>query len=788
MRIALISREYPPETGWGGIGTYVHRLAHAMAALGHDVHVIARSETLQEYARRDGAMTVHRIREHKWRFFGADLLYQQLPLSEYFYSLRVEQKVRELHAHKPFDIVEVPEYRAEGLHLARQAPVPVVVKLHIPSAILNWACAQPQTLRERLVDGRERELAQQAAAVSSPSADLARRTEVLWELPRHRITVIPNPADPALQQAEPWPEPSTAPTFLYTGRVNPMKGTHVLGEAVVSILKAIPTARFILVGTPGDKTVLGGDVPLFERVKRLWQEAGVFDRITLVGWQKDASALRAYYRQSHIVVVPSLYDNFPNVLLEAMACGRAVVASAVGGMAEVITPDADGLLVPAGDAPALAEAVIGLLRDLPQARQLGEAARRTISERLEPSRIARQTLQWYAQTIAIWRRRQECRKQVLAISTERWIQWDNDEGVAIVVPELLAGLEREGLRTHLIRRAYLPKLAGLWEIPAGIFFVLGKWFAHPVRFHLIWERYSLYGLGGWLLSVVSGKRLILNVDAPVIEEYELLQKVYFGRLRKQVARGVLWLNLKRASAIHAPSKVLADWMSRQYGILREKFHIIPNGVHLELFEAPKDRAHIRRQHGLGGEPVALFIGSLQPWHGCDLLLSAFAEVRKTHPAAQLMIAGDGKMRESLMRQAGSLKLNGNVKFLGRMPHQRIPGLLAAADVAVMPYPTLPVPFYFSPIKLFEYMGAGKAIVASCLGQIGEVLKDGETAKLVAPDSVEALAEGISGLFELGDRGAALGARARQAAQNYTWLKQGEIFAHLCRRVLERSAR
>lgn len=216
--------------------------------------------------------------------------------------------------------------------------------------------------------------------------------------------------------------------------------------------------------------------------------------------------------------------------------------------------------------------------------------------------------------------------------------------------------------------------------------------------------------------------------------------------------------------------------------------MVANGVHLETFRAPPNRHVLRQQHGVDGAPTVLFLGSLQPWHGCDILLKAFAGVRRACPEARLLIVGDGKTRVSLMAQAGALQLNGAVRFMGHVPHRLIPELLAIADVAVLPYPTLPMPFYFSPIKLFEYMGAGKAIVASRIGQIAEVLRDGDTARLVAPGSVEELSQALVEVLEFPDRGAAMGARARAAAAAYTWQRQGDLVARICHEVLEKSGK
>ncbi len=804
MRIAIVSREFPPETGWGGIGTYAYHIAHALAALGHDVQVIGRSERLEEYSRQDGPITVHRIREWKWRGPCSDVLYAHLPLPEWFYSKRVMEKVWELHRQAPFDVIEAPEYRAEAFHLVRHAPAPVVIKLHSPTFVLDeWATYRVSWPRENLVDLMERTAVRRAAAISAPSADLAARVARTWGVRRERITQVPNPLAPTIE-VQPWPGEGTPPTVLFVGRIDHRKGMTIIGRAIIGVLKAVPSARFILVGAPVDKTVLGGDAVLYKRLIEDWRQAGVLDRIMLVPWQKDPAALSGYHRQSHVVVVPSLYENFPNVLLEGMAVGRAVVASRVGGMPEMIVAGQDGILVPPGDVPALEDALIRLLQDLPAARRLGQAARIGVIERFGADRVAAQTAAWYDRVRAAQAARRGTAR-VLVIVTERWINWDKDEGVAIMVPEFLRGLGRHGMRTQLIRRPYRPSQAPRWgcsgllmlvrewlelawdltEPARNLLFVCGQWLRGPFRFDLLWEYYTLYGLSGWTLSWITGKPLVFNVDAPLIEEYEQLQGVYLGRTRRGLARWILRCNLARAAAVHVPSQVLADWLVRDYRVPIGKVHVIPNGVHVEAHRPAVDRAVLRRRYGLSNdEPVVLFVGSLQPWHGCEVLLQAFTQVHQRCPNARLFIVGDGKVRSALETQTSGLGLNGSVRFVGQVPHTKVPEFLAMADVAVLPYPQLPVPFYFSPIKLFEYMGAGKAIVASRAGQIAEILRDGETARLVTPGSSAELAEALVQVLASSDRGAGLGARARAAVAEHTWQRRGDALAQLCRMALE----
>lgn len=801
MRIAFISREYPPETGWGGIGTYVYRMSHALAEAGHEVHVISRSERLEEYARQDGPVMLHRVRERKYAGLFSDWLYGLLPIGEWRYSRRVAQKIGELHKHAPFDIIEAAEYRAEAFHIVGGIRVPVVVKLHSPSYLLDMMSRTLFSFRERVVDRMERVTTKRAAGVTSPSKELANLVSKFWSMPPSRVAHVPNPLG-SIHEELPWPGNETPPTALFVGRIDHRKGADVMADAVVGILHDLPEARFILVGAPGDKTVLGGDRSLYDRIVALWRQAGVLDRITLVPWQKDTAALQKYYCQAHVALVPSIFENFPNVCLEAMLASRAVVASEVGGIPEIIQDGTTGLLVPPARPEALCQATVSLLRNRQRAQMLGQAGRTSVIERFNASKVAAETAAFYEKTISAYQVSQKP-PRVLAIVTERWINWGKEEGVAVMVPEFLRALERAGMTTHLIHRDYRPshppagKRSGLlawvgelaelaWDLTEplrNLVFVIGCWLRNPTRFELIWEYYAFYGFSGCILSWITGRPLIFNVDSPLIEEYEKLQGVHLGLVRRSMGRWILKCNLARAARVHVPSTVLARWLIQDYGISPDKICVIPNGVLLDKIKAPQDRQVLRRRHGLGDEPVVLFVGSLQPWHGCDVLVQAFAKVYQRCPSARLLIVGDGKVRQSLEAQVKTLGLNGSVRFAGYVPHTQVPEFLAIADVAVLPYPELPVPFYFSPIKLFEYMGAGRAIVASRSGQIAEILRDGETGRLVSPGSVDELAQALIELCTSPDRGAALGRQAQLEASHCTWQQRGELLARICREAL-----
>jgi glycosyltransferase involved in cell wall biosynthesis len=196
---------------------------------------------------------------------------------------------------------------------------------------------------------------------------------------------------------------------------------------------------------------------------------------------------------------------------------------------------------------------------------------------------------------------------------------------------------------------------------------------------------------------------------------------------------------------------------------------MPNGVDLDLFGQEPDGRAVRAELGLGDNPVIMFVGSFEPWHGIDLLVEAFALVRERLPEAQLVLVGDGPARSAVEKLSKAKGLSAALFITGFVPHTKVPDYLAAADAASLPYPHLPRELWFSPLKLYEYMAAGKAITASRAGQIAEVIRDGENGLLVEPGSVEDLARALLAILENPELQRSLGENARQqAVERHSW--------------------
>lgn len=277
------------------------------------------------------------------------------------------------------------------------------------------------------------------------------------------------------------------------------------------------------------------------------------------------------------------------------------------------------------------------------------------------------------------------------------------------------------------------------------------------------ERLSLFGHVGIDLAEALNVPLITEVNAPLVEEARTFRSLQLMDLAREIEQRVLF----RADAVITVSAVLADKLAGT-GVSRQKLHVIPNGVDVALFDGAPSREVCRTKLGFVDEFVIGFAGSLKEWHGVDVLLSAFALLRLDDPSARLLIVGTGPGESRLREKAAEMNMGEAVIFTGAVPHDRVPDLLRAMDVAVAPFCRVDS-FYFSPIKLFEYMVSGTCVVASRLGQMTEVIQDGVNGFLFVAGDERDLCSVLDKARQSPDLRQRLGSQAAQTARaRYTW--------------------
>lgn len=305
---------------------------------------------------------------------------------------------------------------------------------------------------------------------------------------------------------------------------------------------------------------------------------------------------------------------------------------------------------------------------------------------------------------------------------------------------------------------------------------------------IVFERHGIYRTAVARACRRLGKPHVLFFDADPLFEQEYAGQPVKGLLCWR-ARQTIRYNLKAADRVICVCDAARDRLIKVWGVLPERIVTMPNGVDITHHRPlPELRQSVRESYGLRFEPVVIFIGAFFPWHDVEGLIRSFSIVLRSCPTARLLMVGDGEGRPFAEALVSELGLDRSVTFLGRIPHQRVPELLSAADVAVAPYARMQTEFWGSPMKIFEYMACGAAIVASSAGQVAQVIRDRNNGLLVQPGDTESMAAAILELLRNNDLRARLGARAREdACAKHSWATYGEHLEAVFEQVLDQRA-
>ena len=399
MRICLVSREFSPFFG-AGIGTYAANWARALTDAGHDVHILTRNHegVLETGPTRFPGVTFHVIDPAD----GPPRLDHNYPYARH--SLATLKTVRRLHERFAFDAIEYPDYWAEG-HAISQAKrttgefgsCVLICRLHTSSALCR-ALDNDSTYPHyaAYLDIMEHESIAHADLVLSPSTDLLQSTRDY--LDRHDLGTIASGhvlrypfdldsvSDLNLNPDQPVSTNPEMPTVLYFGRMEHRKGVDVLARAGQILLKRGCDARFLFVG--GDT----GSGPFGRSMRK--HTAGLIDAKWADRFEfrppVPRRELGALIRGADVCCFPARWDNFPNALLEAMACSKAVVSTNTGGPGEILRHESSGLLCNPEDPQALADLLERVLGDQQLRETLAQNAPKRIADLCDPARVVQQ--------------------------------------------------------------------------------------------------------------------------------------------------------------------------------------------------------------------------------------------------------------------------------------------------------------------------------------------------------------------------------------------------------------
>ncbi|MFP4015186.1 MAG: glycosyltransferase family 4 protein [Chitinispirillaceae bacterium] len=399
MNILYISNEYPPETGYGGIATYTRHMARGMAALGHTVHVLCRSESGGDARYDDGGVTVHRVvcgqyplpKGRFWYPFRM-LCYRVISQSliRLAWAKTVREKYNELRKELSFDVIEYPECGAEGFYLARERNLPLAVRLHTPWTLVR----ELDRIKEHPLDCMlqsymEKSTIQRSRSVSSPSLALATLLKDRWHI--REPAVFPNPIP-----IKSYRKRSGKQRWIYTGRIEYRKGVHHLIEAYALVSQTHSPPELLLVGAAvgkmEDGTLYGDYISYL--IKR-YAAGEKIVHIAGVGHDRIPELLQ----NSSAAFFPSLWENFPYSCMEAMASGLTVAASDCGGYPEMLEDGVSGLLFTSENTESIASTMRWILENPEQAEKLGKQARIRVRGHFDVSAVSPQEQRFLKQVI-----------------------------------------------------------------------------------------------------------------------------------------------------------------------------------------------------------------------------------------------------------------------------------------------------------------------------------------------------------------------------------------------------
>ena len=292
----------------------------------------------------------------------------------------------------------------------------------------------------------------------------------------------------------------------------------------------------------------------------------------------------------------------------------------------------------------------------------------------------------------------------------------------------------------------------------------------------------------YLYSAVKTARtfnlpVIIEADSPPLYEAIHFQKQYWRipAIPRLIERWVL----RHGDFAVMQSRELQRYFTDLHKLDFARTAVVCNGADVDKFKPRPLDPGLAGRFGLDGGPVLGFIGSMSAWHGITNLLNIVKVIVAKYPKTKFLLVGSGGGQEKQIRSyLDKYQLTPYVIQTGYVAHAQIPEYLQLMDVVLAPYPNLPF-FYYSPVKVFEYMAAGKAVVTTRIGQLARIIRDGWDGVLCPPGDFDSFTEAISGLVENPEVARHMGENARETIiQQHTWRHKAQAYEKICQQVLQ----
>lgn len=679
------------------------------------------------------------------------------------------------------------------VHLARRLNVPIIAGV-LGSDINLYATGWRG---RRIADALAR-----CRAVICVSDALRRKVAALG-VPAELLHAVPNGVDVERFQIQSRPAaraalglPGQRRIILFVGHLVPVKGPDILLEAFARLCRSAAGAERPLLAFVGEGEQAAA---LARRARELGLEADV--RFT---GSEPHERVATWLGACDVLCIPSRQEGCPNVVLEALASGRPVVGARTGGIPELVRDGSCGLLAPSEAPDALAAAL-----------------REALARRWDPSVIRGSVLGgWDANATTIVKLCEAAREPARRLTVLHVLRYSmpNMSGYTVRSQALIEGQQALGVCPVVVTSTRHEAAADL-ETINGIRYYRCHILSHPVvrwlqtDVPLVRTLLTMAQLFARIVEVArtEGAQLIhahspvmcgfpawlaaRRLRVPFVYEVRALwedaavdqEKTTEGSVAYRLARWLETVVLRRADRI----VVICDGLKRELiarGLPAHRIVLSLNGVNPDAF-APltgKD-PRVMQRYGLEGRKVIGFIGSFFQFEGLECLLRAVPALIRREPSIKVMIVGGGEREQDLRRLAETAGPNGTVIFTGRVPHDEVNAYYSVMDALVYPRLSRRITELVTPLKPLEAMALGRPVVASDVGGLKELMRDGETGLLFKAEDPEALAEACARV--VGDPG--LAARLTQQARAYvererSWRVICENSVALYRQLLERS--
>jgi glycogen(starch) synthase len=416
QRVLMLSWEYPPVLV-GGLGRHVHALATSLAAAGHEITVVTRhahGAPLEEYAQ---GVRIIRTPQDPPPF---PLTMDNLLAWTMAFNHALTRAALRATRTGSYDVVHAHDWLVthSAVTLREHLGIALVATIHATEAGRHQGWLPEE--HNRTIHSVEWWLAREAVRTIVCSQYMRWEVSRLLQLPSSRVDVVPNGVDGRRWHAQPAAVAAARHRFAGTGPLIGFAGRLVYEKGVQDLVAAVPRLRR---RHPGLRLVIAGDGPYRAQLQLTADSLGVGDAVRFAGFMGERQ-LPAVLGATDATVIPSRYEPFGMIALEAAAAGAPIAVSATGGLAEIVEPGRTGVTFPHSDPDGLAGAVDSLLSDDTSARRMARDARAMVSERYGWSAIAARTAATYA----------TARREATAFDTRRPGAALSDDRTRLVIP------------------------------------------------------------------------------------------------------------------------------------------------------------------------------------------------------------------------------------------------------------------------------------------------------------------------------------------------------------------